>query len=317
MYATTDPEVARIPIIKRHRRERNMEVLSLFDGISCGQVALQRAGIDVHKYYASEIEKNAIKITQKNFPNTIQIGDVTQVKGSQYKGIDLLIGGSPCQSLSITQSQIRQHLFGKSKLFFEYIRVLEESQPKYFLFENVASMTKESKDTISELLGCEPIFINSNSFVPQERPRLYWTNIPVGNINLPECDLVLENILEPNVEEKFYYTCGHDFLGIDKSVCAILHINGHDILKRVHSPKFKCHTLTTCGGGNTQKKVLINNRPRKLTPLEYERLQGLPDNYTQGISNTARYTAIGNGWTVDVIAYILSNVEVKKVQETA
>lgn len=293
-----------------------MNVLSLFDGISCGQAALERAGIKVDNYYASEIEKNAIKITCKNYPNTIQIGDVTKIQGAKYWGVDLLIGGSPCQSLSITQSQVRQHLFGKSKLFFEYVRILEESNPKYFLFENVASMTKESKEIISDLLGCEPLFINSNAFVAQDRPRFYWTNIPVCESYLPECNLTLEDIMENKVDEKYYYNCGYDFLGLNKSVCAILHINGHDILKRVHSPKYKCHTLTTCGGGNTQKKVFDNGRPRKLTPIEYERLQGLPDGYTEGISNTARYTAIGNSWTVDVISYILRGLNDEVALET-
>jgi DNA (cytosine-5)-methyltransferase 3A len=120
--------------------------------------------------------------------------------------------------------------------------------------------------------------------------------------------LKLEDILEDNVDEKYFYNCGYDFLGDDKAVCATLHINGHDILKRVQNPKFKSHTLTTCGGGNTQKKVLIDGRVRKLTPVEYERLQGLDDNYTAGISNTARYTAIGNGWTVPVISHLLKPI---------
>ena len=106
----------------------------------------------------------------------------------------------------------------------------------------------------------------------------------------------------------FRSNCKFDYNG-DKSIAATLHINGHDILKRVHSPNYKCHTLTTCGGGNTQKKVMDNGIPRKLTPIEYERLQGLPDNYTDGVSNTARWTALGNGWTVDVIAHILSYIK--------
>ncbi len=285
-----------------------MNVLSLFDGISCGQVALNKAGIKVDKYYASEIDKYAIQVTQKNYPSTIQIGDVEKVNGNHYKNIDLLIGGSPCQSLSITQSQIRQNLFGKSKLFFEFVRVLNESQPKYFLFENVASMTEESKHIISELLKCKPIFINSNAFVAQDRPRYYWTNIPLTQSQFDECTLCLNDILEPYVDEKYFYNCGYDFKGLDKSVCAILHIKGHDILKRVNSPNFKSHTLTTCMGGNTQKKVFDKNRPRKLTPIEYERLQGLPDNYTYGISDTRRYTTIGNGWTVDVITHIIKGL---------
>lgn len=283
-----------------------MRVLSLFDGISCGRVALERAGIPVEKYLAYEIEPNAIKISKKNYPEIEHFGDVMKADFTKYAGIDLLIGGSPCQSLSIVQSKTRQNLDGKSKLFYEYVRAFEESKPKYFLFENVASMNDESKAVISSLLGCEPVFINSNCFVPQDRPRLYWTNIPVDASELRECDLCLNDILETDIDEKYYYDCDYDFHGYTKSVCATLHINGHDILKRVHSPNFKSHTLTTCGGGNTQKKVMIDGRARKLTPLEYERLQGLPGNYTAGVSNSARYTAIGNGWTVDVIAHIFS-----------
>jgi DNA (cytosine-5)-methyltransferase 3A len=281
-----------------------MNVLSLFDGISCGMVALERAKIPVEEYTAFEIEPNSIKISKKNYPKIKHCGDVTKANFTKYDGIDLLIGGSPCQSLSITQSKTRQNLDGKSKLFYEYVRAFEESKPKYFLFENVASMNDESKSVISGLLGCEPVFVNSNCFVAQDRPRLYWTNIPVDVSGLSECGLCLNDILETEVDEKYFYDCSYDFHGNDKSVCATLHINGHDILKRVHSPNFKSHTLTTCGGGNTQKKVMVNGMARKLTPTEYERLQGLPDNYTAGVSNSARYTAIGNGWTVDVIAHI-------------
>lgn len=290
---------------------KSLKVLSLFDGISCGQVALERAGIPIEVYYASEIDKYAIQITQKNYPNTIQLGDVTKLDGKQFEGkIDLLIGGSPCQSLSITMSQTRKNLDGKSKLFFEYVRILKEVKPKYFLLENVSSMKDECKQVITKYMGVEPIFINSNCFAAQDRPRLYWTNIPVNVMDLTECSLCLEDIMETDVEEKYFYNCSFDYLG-DKSVCAMLHINGHDILKRVHSPKFKCHALTTCGGGNTQKKVMDKGRPRKLTPLEYERLQTLPDNYTAGISNSHRYTTLGNGWTVDVITHIFNFLKEK------
>ena len=289
-----------------------MKVLSLFDGISCGQVALERAGIKVDTYYASEIDKNAIQVTQKNYPNTIQLGDVTKIDGKKFVGIDLLIGGSPCQSLSIVQRKTRQSLDGKSKLFFEFVRIFEECNPKYFFFENVASMNDESKQAISELLGCEPTFMNSNQFSAQERPRLYWTNIPILE-SKPICKDVLSDILETNVSEKYFYNCDFDFHGLDKTVCATLHIKGHDILKRVNNPNAKCQTLTTCGGGNTQKKVYQNGRCRKLTPLEYERLQTLPDNYTAGIANTNRYTAIGNGWNVDTIVCFFKNIEILAV----
>lgn len=287
-----------------------MRVLSLFDGISCGQVALERAGIPVEEYYASEIDKYAIQITQKNYPKTIQIGDVTLLNGKPFNGkIDLLIGGSPCQSLSITLSQTRQNLNGKSRLFFEYVRILNEVQPKYFLLENVASMNNECKQIISEFMGVEPILINSNCFSAQDRPRLYWTNIPVETSDLQESDLCLQDILENSVDENYYYNYPLSNIDMEKQVCAIMEYKNNEMHKRIFNPKFKCHTLTTCGGGNTQKKVLDNGRARKLTPLEYERLQTLPDNYTECVANSHRYTACGNGWTVDVIAYIFKHLK--------
>lgn len=284
-----------------------LRVLSLFDGISCGMAALERAGISVEKYVAYEIEPNAIKVSKKNYPNIVHCGDVTTADFTQYYGFDLLIGGSPCQSLSITQSKTRQNLDGKSKLFFEYVRAKNEMKPKYFLFENVESMKEECKQVISGLLGCEPVFINSADFSAQSRPRYYWTNIPI--LDYGKSTLVLNDIMQTDVDEKYFYSCSFDESDMTKQVCTNLHINGHDILKRVMNPNYKCHTLTTCGGGNTQKKVMDNGRPRKLTPIEYERLQTLPDNYTEGISNTARYTAIGNGWTVDVIAHIFKGLK--------
>ena len=286
-----------------------MKVLSLFDGISCGMVALERAGIPVEQYVAYEIEPNAIKISQKNYPQIEHCGDVTTEDFTRYAGFDLLIGGSPCQSLSIVQSKTRQHLDGKSKLFFEFVRALEEVKPRYFLFENVASMNEESKCVISELLGCEPIFIDSKLFSAQQRPRYYWTNIPVEPVLPPEIPLVLKDIMEPDVAEKYFYNHPLTDVDMEKQVCATMVHNNHEIHKRIFNPAFKCHTLTTCGGGNTQKKVMDHGRARKLTPLEYERLQTLPDNYTAGVSDGARYTAIGNGWTVDVISYILQGIK--------
>lgn len=284
-----------------------MDVLSLFDGISCGMVAAERAGLKIDNYYAYEIDQNAIKISKKNYPSIVHCGDVTTEDFTKYKGIDLVIGGSPCQSLSITTGANRTNLDGKSRLFFEFARALKESCPKYFLFENVASMNEESKHIISECLGCEPVYINSENFSAQNRPRLYWTNIPLNNeINI--CSDVLKDILEDSVDEKYFYNCGYDFHGEDKHVVATLDVNTHEMLKRVYSKNFKCPTLTCVHGGYQQKKVYINGRCRKLTPVEYERLQTLPDNYTAGVSDTARYTAVGNGWTVDVIAYILKNI---------
>ena len=290
-----------------------MRVLSLFDGISCGRVALERAGIPVEVYYASEIDKYAIQITQKNYPDTVQLGDVTQLDGTQFKGkVDLLIGGSPCQSLSIVQSKTRENLDGKSRLFFEYVRILKEAQPKWFLLENVASMKAECKDVISEYLGVKPVLINSNCFSAQDRPRLYWTNIPIDIRSLKESNLCLRDIMEPNVDEKYYYDYPLYDVDMSKQVCAHMDFKNSEMHKRIFNPAFKCHTLTACGGGHHQKKVLDNGRARKLIPLEYERLQTLPDNYTEGVSDNRRYTALGNGWTVDVISYIFSYLPVEK-----
>jgi len=282
-----------------------MNVLSVFDGMSCGQIALNRAGIKYDKYFASEIDKNSIKVTQHNYPNTVQLGDVTKVSADSLPKIDLLLGGSPCQSFSYAVNT-NTGFDGKSKLFFEYVRLLKELKPKYFLLENVL-MKKEWEDVITYTLGVKPIAINSELFSAQSRPRLYWTNIPVGKLPLSN-PLVLGNILEPVVDAKYYYEEDFTFHGYDKVVCATLAINGHDILKRVNSPSHKCQTLTAVCGGNQQKKVLngYDVKVRKLTPLEYERLQTVPDNYTNvsGVSNGARYKMLGNGWTVDVIAHI-------------
>ena len=294
------------------------KVLSLFDGISCGRVALERAGIKVFRYVAYEIEPNAIAISKYNYPLIVHKGDVTTADFTQYSDFDLLMGGSPCQSLSIVQSKTRQNLDGKSKLFFEFVRALQEVKPRYFLFENVASMNDESKQVISELLGCEPIFIDSGDFSAQERPRYYWTNIPVS-LDYEKSSAVLADILEREpVAEKYYYD--YPLLNIDlsKQVCATMDYKNHDMHKRVFNPNFKCHTLTTCGGGNTQKKVYLNGRARKLTPFEYEALQTLPLGYTlrgnydgkiKTVADGHRYTCCGNGWTVDVIAHILKGIK--------
>lgn len=284
-----------------------MKVLSLFDGISCGMVALERAGIPVERYVAYEIEPNAIKISNKNYPQIEHCGDVTKADFTQYQGFDLLIGGSPCQSLSITQSKTRTHLDGKSKLFFEFVRAFEQVKAKFFLFENVASMNDESKRVISELLGCQPIFVDSRIFSAQQRPRYYWTNIPQEAVLPPEIPLVLKDILLPESEvpARMYYTAPLLNVDMGKQVCATIDIKNNEMHRRVFNPNFKMHTLTCVSGGHQQKKVLVNGRCRKLTPIEYERLQTLPDNYTAGVSDGARYTACGNGWTVDVIAHIL------------
>ena len=295
-----------------------MNVLSLFDGISCGRVALERAGIKVDKYYASEIDKYAIQVTQKNYPDTYQLGDITKITNEMLDGlekIDLIIGGSPCQDLS-NYKYDRGEVTGlngeKSGLFYDYIRILKHIKPKYFLLENVASMEDRWRDLISEILEVQPIMINSNLVCAAERKRYYWTNIP--NIKQPnDKGIVLKDIVfnPENVPEKYWYT-KYNFTVHegDVKVKATIHLNGHRQAKEVYNLNHKCNTLLCDGnGGNLVKKIYQDGRCRKLMPIEYERLQTLPDNYTDGISDSRRYTAIGNGWTVNVIAHILSHIK--------
>lgn len=303
-----------------------MNVLSLFDGMSCGQIALERAGIKVDNYYASEIDKYAIQITQKNYPNTIQLGDVTTVKGEDLPKIDLLIGGSPCQGFSVAGKGLNFN-DPRSKLFFEYVRLLKETKPKWFLLENV-KMKKEWQDVISDYLGVEPIEINSSLVSAQNRRRLYWTNIP--NIKQPDDKgILLKDILHEKpdkyikISKKGTYkrnqskaSCltgrGHsggnhsdmDLIGIATD------IKGYESLKRIYSKYGKSPTLTTMQGGHRQPKVNINEfEYRRLTPIECERLQTVQDNYTEGVSDSQRYKMLGNGWTVDVIAHILKGIK--------
>lgn len=309
-----------------------MNVLSLFDGMSCGQIALNKLNIKYDNYFASEIDKYAIQITKKNYPKTIHLGDVTQVSAKDLPKIDLLIGGSPCQGFSFAGKQLAFN-DPRSKLFFEFVRLLKELKPKYFLLENVR-MKKEYLDIISEYLEVEPIKINSSSVSAQNRVRYYWTNIP--NIEQPkEKGIVLKDILQSDHEEK---TVKHTKRNQrhyrsfeDKSLCLTAtaykgagnngmtlvpiqvgmatDINGHDILKRIYSPNGKSPTLNACTGGNREPKIAENNTLyRKLTPIECERLQTVPEKYTEGVSNTQRYKMLGNGWTVDVITHIFKNI---------
>ena len=447
-----------------------LKVLSLFDGMSCGQLALQKLGIEVDTYYASEIDKFAIQVTQANFPNTIQVGDVCELKAKDYQDIDLILAGSPCQGFSFAGKQLAFD-DPRSALFFEFVRLLKEIKPKYFLLENVR-MKQQFQDVITEqvsacypnhpgdLFGSQikPILINSALLSAQNRQRLYWTNIP--NVEQPvDKGIVLKDILvkEEEWQEEVPQYLKNNFHGepranqvrhIDvsksktltasmykgqiqtwikkdketkpKQVGIATDIKGHDILKRVYSPDGKSPTLNTMSGGNREPKVVVGawrgrykddgktqqklelNRSgksnslttvqkdnvivktepnqinpskkasgkqpymqdrifhkegkshaltssfadrtnvgepklrtksktvrsggrgsydrhewdsvddlhwRKLTPLECERLQTVPDNYTNYVSNTQRFKMLGNGWTVDVIAHILNNME--------
>ena len=405
-----------------------MNVLSLFDGMSCGQIALKKLGIPVKNYFASEIDKFAIKVAKANFPDMIHLGDVQNVKTSGQHlldefdcghTIDLLIGGSPCQGFSFAGKQLNFD-DPRSQLFFEYIRLLKALKPKYFMLENV-KMSKQSQQIITDYLGVEPIEINSNLVSAQNRRRLYWTNIPVDG--LPEDKgIVLADILEDGYTDRdksycldaSYYKGGgasNVRLYFEKSRRQIVFgsgmnvlgtatdIKGRESIRRVYGVDGKAPTLLATTGGNTQPKIgvkgarIVNRRLdengtrkdydrtiepvarlelrkddkggclttvqkdsvlafpkilqrargynkgglkaldgktptistsawehnnhltldegttwRKLTPVECERLQTVPDGYTDHVSNTQRYKMLGNGWTVDVVKHIFKGL---------
>ena len=263
-----------------------INVLSLFDGMSCGQLALDQLGIPVANYYASEIDKFAIKVAKANYPNTQHLGDVRWVIPESLPKIDLLIGGSPCQGFSFAGKNLNFD-DPRSKLFFEYVRLLKALKPKYFLLENV-KMKKESEQIISDMLGVEPVQINSNLVSAQNRKRLYWTNIPFAG--MPEDRGVkLSDVLE------------YGFVDRDKSHC-------------IDANYWKGGNLKTYFDKSRRQLVFSDDSMafdegitwRKLTPVECERLQTVPDNYTAHVSNTQRYKMLGNGWTIDVIKHLLA-----------
>ena len=272
-------------------------VLSVFDGMSCGQLALQRAGIEYKEYYASEIDKHAISVTQHNFPNTKQLGSITELKTENLPIIDLFIGGSPCQSFSSFGNG--KGFDGKSGLFWEYVRVLKELKLKNpnikFMLENV-NMKKEWCDIISNELGVEPISFNSNLVSAQNRDRLYWTNINFivpGDKNILFND-ILENSPFREIPKCFYKNWG-DKKRIDKG------------LNWVKNKKANCLTTKNC---HTNQYLLNEDKSlcRLLTANEFEKLQTVPLNYTNIVSNTERFKMLGNGWTVDVIAHIFNGL---------
>lgn len=281
-----------------------MNVLSLFDGISCGRVALERAGIPVTKYYASEIDKYAIQIAMKNWPDIIQLGDINEfcngfwldercepgdICHSKIDTPDLIIGGSPCQGFSFAGKQLAFD-DPRSKLFFKFVEIVNYYKPKYFLLENVR-MKKEYLDIISEQLGVEPICINSSLVSAQNRARYYWTNIP--DVTQPvDRKIMLADIIEQGKVDR------------DKSYCIDANYYKGGSLKNYLEKKRRQLVFR-----QSELRVQESEKQfRKLTPLECERLQTLPDNYTEGVSNTQRYKMLGNGWTVDVLAHIFKHI---------
>ena len=305
-----------------------MNVLSLFDGMSAAHIALDRIGIKVDNYFASEIDKYALKVTQGNYPNTKQLGNIIEIDCSKLPKIDLIVGGSPCTSLSIAKRQKESGLEkGESVLFWEYMRVLKEVNPKYFLLENVASMKNTDRDKITEIIGVEPIRINSALVSAQMRKRYYWTNIP--GIEQPEDKKIyLKDILEKGYTEKdksycltatYSRACIQDYIGFsqrqmvfDKPIKVCVHGNTDSQGNRVYSIDGKSVSLVANGGGKGAKTGLyevLKGYARKLTALECERLQTVPEGYTnQDISETQRVKMLGNGFTVDVIAHIFKGL---------
>lgn len=283
-------------------------VLSAFDGMSCGQIALNKAGISYDNYYASEIDKYAIEVTQYNYPNTIQLGDITKININELPTIDLLIGGSPCQGFSFAGKQLNFE-DPRSKLFFEFVRLIKECKPKYFLLENV-KMKKEHEQVITKYLGVEPILINSALLTAHNRPRLYWTNIP--NVGQPNDngiyfeqirDLQIENYEYISEEKTINREYKKNYLQYD------INGKGHGSQdQRAYYLKGKHGCLDT--GASGKAKVLENDgRVRKITRNEAERLQGVPDNYTTPVSKAQALKMLGNGWTVDVIAFIFNQLK--------
>ena len=320
-----------------------LNVLSLFDGMSCGRIAMERAGIKVQNYFASEIDKHAIKVSQSNYPNIIQVGDVSKIDVKNLPKIDLLIGGSPCQGFSMAGKQIAFD-DPRSMLYFEYERILKElkliNPDIKFLLENV-KMKQEFKDVITSRLGVEPVAINSNLVSAQSRYRLYWTNLEVSQPI--DKGIYLKDVLQESVDEKYFIKAGR--LKLLNQFGEVKERNGYVAF---NPSKAKCLTVRGEPSWNTtyvttgcalrgqvvrgtvenqlnirkdQKSncvvssfpaklncVLTEGNVRRLTPCECERLQTIPDGYTDCVSDTQRYKMLGNGWTVDVIAHIFQGL---------
>lgn len=285
-----------------------MNILSLFDGISCGQVALTRLGFKIDNYFASEINQSSIFVCMNNFPNTIQLGDVRNVRTTDLPKIDLLIGGSPCQDLSNAKPNGEGLNGEKSKLFYEFVRILKETKPTWFLLENV-KMKKEWQDIISNILGVQPIELNSNLVSAQNRQRLYWTNIP--NITKPKDkgilikDIVYDDNYKVFTDERIENTK----IATKKYLRWDLSGKGYKSQQdRAYYKNGKVCTLPAANPSNKLNIVIDNGKYRRMHPIEAERAQTLPDNYTKGLSDGKRLSIIGDGWTVDIITHILSHI---------
>ena len=284
-----------------------LRVLSICGGLETGLLALKELEIPVDEYHTYEIFEPAIELSKKHFPEIVHHGDVIGADFSQFKGFDLVMAGTCCQSLSVVRQEndkICSGLKGKSGIFFEYARAVKEIQPKWFLLENVVPKSKTDQNIITDNLGGganSPVVKFKSLFCTRQ------TNIHIGS--LPKLNTtVLKDIMVSDAPEKDYYDKPYIFHGEDKKVIATLQVNTHDMLKRVYNPNFKCATLTCVNGGYQEKKVWDRGRIRKLSPVEYERLQTLPDGFTEGYSDNVRRTLCGNGWTKEVIKHIFKGL---------
>lgn len=291
--------------------------MSLCGGIETGLYALQKLGIPISEYHTYEILPEAIAVSNYHFPFIVHHGNLYDADFEQFKCFDLILAGTCCQSLSrarIESETVNNGLDGKSGIFFKAIEALNVIKPKWFMFENVMPSRIEDLNTMTQLIGVDPVLINSNLFSAQDRERYYWTNIEIGALPM-ENQLVLKDIMQPEVDRKYFYEKPFNVIDMGKKVCALLEVNTMEMNKRIYNPKHKCCTLTCINGGYHEKKVMDNNNPRKLTEIEYERLQGLPDNFTnvkvneKQLSYTKRCSLCGNGWNEPTVEFILSNLK--------
>lgn len=294
-----------------------MRVLSLCGGIETGYLALKNLNIKVDEYHTFEILPEAIAVSQYHFPEIIHHGDLYDANWNDFKGFDLVIGGMCCQSLSrvrIEDKSVNDGLLGKSGIVYELQKALDIIQPKYFMAENVVPSRDDDLKELNHIMRTNGILINSNLFSAQDRPRYYWTNIPVGGLP-SDNPTIIKDIMQEDVEDRYFYNKDFEVLGMDKKVCAILKVNTMEMNKRIYNPLFKAPTLTCINGGYHEKKVMDNGKPRKFTEIEYERLQGLPDNFTniqlngRQLSYSKRCSLCGNAWTLPVIKHIFKGIK--------
>lgn len=295
-----------------------MKILSLFDGISCGMVALEKANIKVCKYVAYEIEEEAIKVSKSNYDSIEHKGDVFKAEYKENE-FDILIGGSPCTYWSIAGArkkgegarEVTSSGFG-FELFMQYVRALKEVKPKYFIYENNESMSDDIKNEITKHLGVSPIMIDSADFSAQKRKRYYWTNIPV-DLNYEKSNLIFEDILyEHEYKESDFYNY-KDTIKISKDGLTISWDTSgkgnYSQQNRARKINQKFNTLPA--SGNDKNNIYLGDfKFRRIHPIEAERMQCLPDDYTSVLkSKVKRVGVCGNGWTVDVIAHILKGIK--------